>query len=244
MSQCVGVDFGGTSIKAALVDVSTGQLMSDVKSVPTPDGGRLVASIDAIAGLVEHWKAPVGVAFPSVVQQGKTLTAANISVEWLGADAKIMLEARLGRRVALLNDADAAGLAEFHFGAGQSRDGTVLMLTFGTGIGSALFVNGVLWPNTELGHLTVDGESAEKQASGKARTRDQLSFEQWSARVNRVLAEYQRLLWPDLVIVGGGISENFEKFAPLLTTPMRVIPATLRQDAGIVGAAWAALHVP
>jgi polyphosphate glucokinase len=240
LSEYVGVDFGGTSIKAALVDVSTGKLLSAINSVPTPVDAAPAPCLAAIQSLVSEWSAPVGVALPAVIRQGKTLTAANIDSAWLGFDAKAHLTQLLARPVVVLNDADAAGLAELHYGAANGRRGTVLMLTFGTGIGSALFVNGVLWPNTELGHLQLQDCSAEHLASGKARTRDGLSFAQWAQRVERVLAEYQKLLWPDVVIIGGGISEHFEQFASLLTTSVPIIPAKLRQDAGIVGAAWAA----
>jgi polyphosphate glucokinase len=244
MSVAVGVDFGGTSIKAALVNVANGALMSEVKSTPTPSGGAVGPSMAAIASLVESFDHPIGVAFPSVIRQGHTLTAANIGKEWINANALAELQALLKRPVRLLNDADAAGLAEFHYGAGRDTHGSVLMLTFGTGIGSALFIDGKLWPNTELGHLNIDGQGAEVQASAKARTRDHLDFEQWAQRVDRVISEYHRLLWPDYIIVGGGVSEHFEQFAPLLKTPVSILPASLRQDAGIVGAAFSVIHVP
>jgi len=236
----VGVDFGGSSIKAARINVDNGSLVSEVRSVPTPNAGALKPSLEAIVEVVGDWPDPIGVAFPSVIQHGRTLTAANIGQEWIGADALVLLTRLFMRPVALLNDADAAGLAEMKLGAGRGLTGTVLMLTFGTGIGSALFVNGVLWPNTELGHLEVDGQGAEVNASAKARARDELSFDAWAKRVDRVLAEYRKLLWPEVVIVGGGISEHFEKFAGHLSTQSRILPAQLRQDAGIVGAALAA----
>ena len=240
MSVCIGIDFGGSSIKAARVNTADGTLLGQSRSVPTPKGGALQASLEAMRELVGDWPEPIGIAFPSVVLQGRTWTAANIGAEWIGADAASELKAVFNRPIALLNDADAAGLAEMRLGSGVGLTGAVLMLTFGTGIGSALFINGVLWPNTELGHLVVDGVGAEVNASAKARARDGLSFEQWAVRVDRVLAEYQKLLWPEVVIVGGGISEHFEQFSAHLKTRVTVIPAQLRQDAGIVGAALAA----
>jgi polyphosphate glucokinase len=184
----------------------------------------------------------VGFAFPSVVRHGVMHTAAHVDSHWIGTNGETLIGSALGRPVAILNDADAAGLAEMELGAGRGCRGTVLLLTFGTGIGSALFVDGVLVPNTELGHLRMAGGEAEELASGFARTRDRLGWEAWAERVNAVLAELHRLLWPDVFILGGGVTEAYEKFSPLLSSRAELRPARFRAHAGIVGAALAAAH--
>ena len=240
MSLLLGIDYGGSFIKAGAVDSVTGQLVGELVAVPTPLGATLEGSRVAVQALALQFPdctGPVGLAFPSVVRHGVTHTAAHISPDWIDANAVLWLSEALGRPGYVLNDADAAGLAEVRFGAGRGQLGKVMMVTFGTGIGTALFLDGVLWPNTELGHLHVGAEEAEIQAS--ARTRAQLNLE-WPARcarVNAVLLEYHRLLWPDLFIVGGGVSERWEEFQGLLTPNLKVVPASLRQSAGVVGAA-------
>jgi len=182
----------------------------------------------------------VGITFPGVVTGSVIRTAANVDKRWIGTNAAALLEARIGRPVAFLNDADAAGIAEITFGAGRGQHGTVMLLTLGTGIGSAIFVDGRLLPNTELGHLEVDGEEAEHRASARTRTERNLDWLAWSAAVNRVLAAYHGLFWPDLFIIGGGVTENWDHFGSLLESPARIIRAKFENDAGIIGAAMAA----
>ncbi len=240
MSLILGLDLGGSSIKAGAVDAATGQLVGDTQSAPTPPGAPVAATRDAIAALVARFpqcSGPVGLAFPSVVDRGVTLTAANIDRAWIGVDAAALLSAAAGRPGVVVNDADAAGVAEMHCGAGRGEQGVMMMLTFGTGIGSALFVGGHLWPNTELGHLEVDGREAEHIASARVRTEEGLDWPAWTGRVNRVLGCYEALLWPDLIIIGGGVSDRFEEFGSLLKARARIRPAGLRHAAGVVGAA-------
>jgi polyphosphate glucokinase len=185
-------------------------------------------------------RGPVGLAFPAVAKRGVAWTAANIDQRWIGTDARALLEARVGRPVAFLNDADAAGVAEMELGAGRGRDGTVMVLTLGTGIGTALFIDGRLLPNTELGHLEVRGTEAEHRASAKVRADRGLGWQEWTAEVNEVLAAYHALLWPDVFIIGGGVTENWEHFGPLLRSRAEIVPAHFRNDAGMIGAAMAA----
>ena len=238
----VGIDVGGSAIKAALVDVEAGQLRSDVVRCPTPQPSSPLALIECFAQLLQPLpgNVPIGFAMPSVVQQGITRTAANIDSAWVDFDCAAAAQQRLQRPVALVNDADAAGLAEMRWGAGQGEQGVVMMLTFGTGIGSALFCDGVLVPNTELGHLELDGFEAEHRASARIRTQEQLSWPAWADRVNDYLAHVHALFWPDLFILGGAISENFDQFAPLLQCRAPVRAAQFTGQSGIVGAALAA----
>ena len=240
--RALGIDIGGTGIKAAPVDVAAGTMLERRRKLPTPRP----ATPDAVAGVVEKlvasfgWSGPVGVAFPGVVTDGITRTAANLHRDWIGLDARALLSKAAGQEVELLNDADAAGVAEMKFGAGVGQDGTVLMLTFGTGIGSALFIDGVLVPNTEFGHLELRGKDAEKRASEQAKRVYELNWKQWAKRVEEYLAHVEKLLWPQLIIVGGGISKSSDKFLPLVGgLRARVVPAGMHNDAGIVGAAMA-----
>lgn len=238
----LGIDVGGSAIKGAPVDVASGALSAAVAAVPTPRPATPAAVASAINDLVAGMVAggPVGIAVPSVVQRGVSWTAANIDPSWVGAQVEELIRGVMGRPVIVLNDADAAGLAEMKLGAGREERGTVMLLTFGTGIGSALFLDGRLLPNTELGHLQVGGREAEHFASGRVRSDERLDWPQWAERVNVVLAEYHRLLWPDLFIIGGGVTESYEQFARLLRSPTRIVPARFRAHAGIVGAALAA----
>jgi len=237
-------DVGGSFVKAGLVDPATGGIAGGVLRRPTPDGAAPAEVIDLLASMARELPSTgaVGLAFPAVIRQGRAWTAANVDPRWIGTDAQGLLAARVGRPVALLNDADAAGVAEMTLGAGRGRDGTVMVLTFGTGIGSAIFVDGRLLPNTELGHLEVRGTEAEHRASAKARTDLGLGWAEWSAAVNEVLAAFHRLIWPDLFIIGGGVTENWDNFGPLLTSRAEIVAARFRNDAGIVGAAIAAVH--
>ncbi|WP_149359882.1 polyphosphate--glucose phosphotransferase [Lolliginicoccus suaedae] len=239
----LGVDVGGSGVKGALVDLATGELASDRHRIDTPQPATPEAVAGTIAEIVEGfgWDGPVGVALPSVVKDGVTLTAANIDARWIGLDARSVLGAALGgRAVTLLNDADAAGLAEQQLGAGRDARGLVMMLTFGTGIGSALLYNGVLVPNTELGHLEVGGAEAEHRAAASVRERSGMSWEEWSVEVTAVLRTFEALFAPDLFIVGGGVSKKAHKWLPLVEVATPIVPAELRNTAGIVGAALAA----
>ena len=241
----LGIDVGGSSIKAALVDTAAGRLAGQQLAVPTPRPATPPATIQAIAGLAAQLpgaSGAVGVAFPSVIRDGIALTAANIDAGWIGTDGAALAAQAIGRPVLFLNDADAAGLAEMRFGSGRGCDGTVIMLTFGTGIGSALFTGGRLFPNTELGHLEMMGRDAEKWASARVRTAEGLDFPAWAARVNEYLAAMHRLFWPDVFILGGAVSERFGEFAPLLKSPAELRPAQFAGHAGVIGAALAALE--
>lgn len=245
MSQALGIDIGGTKIKAGLVDTETGQISTGIISVDTPAGAGPKEMAELISDLIGQfkWQGVVGIGYPGVVIDGRTYSAAHLSDRWLEADAQSIFARVFNNPLVIINDADAAGLAEMVFGSGQSLNGpeagTVLMLTFGTGIGSALFSGGKLVPNTELGHLIVGHESAEDQASGRVKTTLNLNWNEWAGRVNIVLAEYEKLFSPQLIIIGGGISENFDKFSGRLRARAKVVGAGLRNSAGIVGAALA-----
>jgi polyphosphate glucokinase len=239
----LGIDTGGSSLKAAAVDVANGVLASDVLSFPTPAPATPTAVADVvrrIAGSFPGTTGPVGFAFPSVVRAGIACTAANVDRSWIGADGARLVREATGRPAAFLNDADAAGLAEVRVGAGRGQEGTIIMLTFGTGIGSAIFHDGHLVPNTEFGHMEIRGMEAEQRASGRVRTLENLDWPDWAKRVSEVLGRMHQLFWPDLFVLGGGVVENWASFGPLLESPARVVPAELGNTAGIVGAALAA----
>jgi polyphosphate glucokinase len=242
MAGVLGIDIGGTGIKAAPVDVAAGRLLAERVKLPTPSPAVPDQVAQVIRQLVERfeWSGPVGITFPGVVAGGIIRTAANLGHAWIGIDAVKFFGEATGQSVLVLNDADAAGLAEMHFGAGEGQQGTVLMLTFGTGIGSALFYDGVLIPNTEFGHIEIHGKDAESRASERAREVDDLSWDKWAGRVETYLEKMEALLSPGLIIIGGGISRKSDKFLPKLTLHARIVPATLHNDAGIVGAAMAA----
>jgi polyphosphate glucokinase len=239
----LGIDVGGSSVKAAAVDVAAGRLSGGLASVATPrpaTPAALVAVFRELAAAHAPGESRIGIAFPSVIKSGVALTAANIDAGWIGTDAAALAARELGRPVLFLNDADAAGLAEMRWGAGRGRGGTVIMITFGTGIGTALFTGGRLLANTELGHMELHGVDAEKRASAHARTLEQLDFAAWSERVNEYLAAMDRLFWPDLYILGGAVSERFAEFAPLLRSQAQLRPAQFGNQAGVIGAALAA----
>jgi polyphosphate glucokinase len=236
-----GVDVGGTGIKGARVDTEKGELLEERVRLVTPQPATPDNVSDCVAGLVQQfrWEGPIGCGFPAVIRQGKVYTAANIDPSWIGTDAKTLFEQKTRCKTTLINDADAAGLAEMQFGAGRGHEGLVLMLTVGTGIGTALFTKGVLVPNSELGHIEIRGKEAEQRASEKVREDKDLSWKKWSARFNEFLMTIEKLIWPDLIIIGGGISKHFERFAPYLTIQAQVRPAQLLNEAGIIGAALA-----
>ena len=241
MKKAIGIDIGGTGIKGALVNVKKGNLLSDRLRFDTPEGASPKAVIGKVVEIVNQLdpsgKYPIGICFPAIVKSGVTLSAANVSKEWIGYDAKSHFSKALGREVVLLNDADAAGVAEMKYGVGAKEKGLVIMTTLGTGIGTALFYSGKLIPNSELGHLEIEGVDYETKASVSAKERDGLSVEQWVERLNKYYDQLDRLLSPDLVIVGGGISKQSEDFLPMIKSKVRIIPAQTRNNAGIIGAA-------
>jgi len=240
--QVFGVDVGGSGVKGAPVDLSTGVFAAKRMRIPTPQPATPAAVTDAIVDIVEAhgWNGPIGVTVPSVVRGGVVETAANIDPGWVGLDACAMLSDRLGMPVTVLNDADAAGLAEARFGAAVDEQGVVILLTFGTGIGSAYLYEGRLIPNTELGHLIFNEQSAEEYAAGRLVKRGELEVDWWAQRVDEVLRYIEGLFWPDLFVFGGGISKRFETYSQYFSTRARIVPAVLRNKAGIVGAAYAA----
>ena len=242
----IGVDIGGSGIKGAVVDLDKGELAAERVRIATPEAAtpdnvaQVVAQV--VGNVVDAGPAPgkrltVGIGFPAVVQHGVTRSAANVDSSWIDADATATLAEAVGRPVVLANDADVAGLAEVRFGAGRDRDGVVLVTTLGTGIGSALFLDGRLVPNTELGHLELDGVDAETRAADSAREREDLSWKDWAQRLQRYYSHVEALFWPDLIIVGGGVSKKHDKFLPLLQLRSEIVPARLRNEAGMIGAA-------
>ena len=241
-----GIDIGGTGMKAAIVDLDTGALLSERLRVDTPQPATPDAMAEVLRELIagHEWTGSLGVAFPAVVSHGVVGSAANIDKSWLDIDADALFTEASGLDVHMLNDADAAGIAEMRFGVGalpdgSPRPGVVMMLTFGTGIGSGLFIDGVLVPNTELGHLELDGQDAETQASAKARDRDELSWKEWAVRAEHYLRHIEALFSPDLFIVGGGISKKPDKWLPYIDINTELLPAEMANNSGIVGAALA-----
>ncbi|RVX43277.1 polyphosphate glucokinase [Nonomuraea polychroma] len=233
----LGIDIGGSGIKGAPVDTEAGRLAEERLRVPTPQPSSPDDVADVVASIVKHfnWIGPVGVTFPGVVMDGVVLSAANVDRSWIGMDA-----AGLFGGASVVNDADAAGVAEMTFGRGREQRGTVLVLTFGTGIGSALFTDGTLVRNTELGHLQLHGKDAEHRASDRARQEHDLSWEKWAERVQEYLEHVEMLFSPSLIVIGGGASKKAEKFLPHITLRTPVVPAALQNEAGIIGAALAA----
>jgi len=246
MTVALGIDIGGTGIKGALVDVETGKLLSDRIKQSTPEGGSPAGIAQVVLDVIDELggiptEAPVGVCFPAVVRRGTTMSAANVSKEWIGLEAEKFFEKHLGRDITFINDADAAGVAEARFGAAMGRNGLVVLTTLGTGIGSALLFDGALIPNSELGHLEMNGADAEDQAAYSAKEREDLSWAEWTERLQQYYELIEKLLTPDLLIVGGGVSKNHEEFLPLLRLDTPIVPAVLRNNAGIVGAATLAV---
>ncbi|WP_157246185.1 polyphosphate--glucose phosphotransferase [Nonomuraea typhae] len=235
--EVLGIDIGGSGIKGAPVDVVAGRLTQERLRIPTPQPAKPAPMAETVAQIVDHfsWTGPVGVTFPGVIMDGVVRSAANVHHSWVGVDAADLFG---GARV--VNDADAAGLAELRFGEGRSRKGTVLMLTFGTGIGSALFADGVLVPNTELGHLELHGKDAEHRASDRAREEEDLGWKEWAERVETYLKHVEKLFSPTLFIIGGGVSKKADKFLPHVKIDTPIVPAALQNEAGIIGAALVA----
>jgi polyphosphate glucokinase len=238
----LGIDIGGSGVKGAPVDTTGGALLAERFRVPTPQPSDVTSVVEAAAEVAAQFEGydRVGITFPGVVVDGVTRTAANVDKSWLDAPAADLFTKRLGKPVTVLNDADAAGAAEVAFGAGRGQHGLIMMLTFGTGIGSALFLDGVLIPNTEFGHLELDGKDAEARASDRAREVEDMDWEKWAGRVERYLRHVEMLLAPRLFIIGGGVSKKSDKFFPLIDIRTPMVPATLLNNAGIIGAAVAA----
>jgi polyphosphate glucokinase len=248
-SKAIGIDIGGTGIKGAVVDLASGELLSNRVKLSTPKDGRPHDIVETTRKLLDTVSSgagdlPVGVCFPAVVKHGRTMSAANVSHEWIGLAAEDLFEKGLDRPIHFVNDADAAGYAESQFGAAKGIPGVVLLTTLGTGIGSALLNDGVLVPNTELGHLEIDGHDYETKAAYSAKERDDLSWQQWAERLQKYYTRLEALFSPDLFVVGGGVSKNYDDFIPLLTLDTPIVPAVHRNNAGILGAAALAAKFP
>jgi len=243
----LGIDIGGSGIKGAPVDLAKGQFAKARLRCETPKLSSPDAVADIVVQIAEHFAddtgdSPIGVTLPAVVTNGVVRTAANIDPAWVGTDARRLLSDRLRRPVTVVNDADAAGVGELQFGAARNAGGLVLMSTLGTGIGSALFYNGVLVPNSELGHLEIDGRDAESRAASSVKDDKSLSWQEWAERLQRYYSHVENLLWPDLIVVGGGVSRKADKFLPLLHLRAPIVAAQLQNSAGIIGAAWLACN--
>ena len=238
-AQGFGIDIGGSGIKGAVVDLVEGRFAGERMRIATPQPSTPKAIAEVCAQIVHEqgWDGPVGCTFPAVVLHGTVRTAANVDESWIGTNLEVVVGEALREKVIGVNDADAAGLAESRFGAAKDRRGVVLVTTLGTGIGTALIHDGILVPNTELGHLELDGHDAETRASDAARDRDGLDWEHWAKRLQRYFSHLESLFWPDLIVVGGGVSKKSAKFLPLLKLRTEIVPAALLNDAGIIGAA-------
>ena len=242
----LGIDIGGTGIKGAPVNVETGELIAERFRIPTPQPALPNAVADVVEQIARHfdYSGPAGITFPAIVKKGMVFSASNVDASWIGTDAATLFKSHLGGPVTVVNDADAAGIAEMRFGAGRGRTGVVILLTFGTGIGSAVFFNGRLLPNSEFGHLQIRGKDAESRASEKVREEKGLSWKKWAGRVSTYLDTLEKLFSPDLFIIGGGVSNKAEKFLPYLTSKTEVLveAAQMRNEAGIIGAACLAAN--
>ena len=239
--RVLGIDIGGSGIKGAPVDIDKGIMLTKRYRIPTPKSGKPEPIARTVAKIAKYfeWEGPIGCGFPAVVQQGITRTAANVHNDWIGTNAAELFSNATGCPVRVINDADAAGLAEMAFGAGQGRTGVVLLVTIGTGLGTSLFTDGVLIPNTELGHIEIECEDAELMASDAVRKRDDLSWEDWGNRLNTYLTRLEELVWPDLIILGGGVSRKHKKFLTHLSVQAEIVIAEAFNEAGIIGAALA-----
>ena len=240
--EILGIDVGGSGIKGAIVNIDRGELITERYRIQTPQPATPAAVIDTIEAIINHfdWQGPVGCGFPAAVKREIIKTASNIDDSWIGVNASDRIEQETGCPTHLVNDADAAGYAEVEFGAGKNINGTVFMAAFGTGIGTALFHNKQLLPNTELGHIPFHGMAAEEYAANSVRKNENLSWEEWGGRVNDYLQLVEFLFWPEIIIFGGGVSKHFHEFEQYLTLETKVVPAKSRNHAGIIGAALAA----
>jgi polyphosphate glucokinase len=235
----LGIDIGGSGIKGAVVNTKIGVMLTERFRLPTPVISKPDAVAEVVSQIVKHfnWEGPVGCGVPSVVLDGVLLTASNIHTKWVGENAVEIFGRATGCPFFVINDADAAGIAEMEFGGGKGQKGTVLLLTLGTGIGSSIFTEGILVPNLELGHLKIRGKDAERRASDATRKRKNLSWEEWASRLQEYISTMEGLFWPSLIIIGGGVSKQADKFIPSLNTNARIIPAKMLNQAGIIGAA-------
>ena len=240
--KVLGIDVGGSGIKGAPVDIKTGNLLGERLRIKTPKEAEPQPVGEVVAEIAKSfdWKGPIGIGFPAPIKAGVAMMAANISEKWVGTNADELFTKITGCDCTMINDADAAGLAEMKFGAGKGQPGTVILITLGTGIGTAIFYKGNLLPNTEFGHLEMKGRDAEHRASAAAREREELSWKKYAKRLNKYLTAMEKLFWPDLFIIGGGISKQSDKYIPLLNIETPVVPAQFLNEAGIVGAALAA----
>ncbi|RKZ42418.1 MAG: ROK family protein [Gammaproteobacteria bacterium] len=241
-TEILGIDIGGSGIKGAPVNINTGELIAERHRIITPQPSLPGAVAEVVAEMLQHfnWQGPIGCTFPAVIKNGVVYTAANVDHSWIGTNGEALIQNKTGCPTLLLNDADAAGIAEMTYGAGKGHQGVVIMHTFGTGIGSAIFVNGQLVPNTEFGHLEIRCKEAEHRASARNRTDEDLNWKAWTWRVNEFLARMEALFWPDLFIIGGGVSRKNDKFLHLLQARAEIVPAQMLNQAGIIGAAIAA----
>jgi polyphosphate glucokinase len=243
--EYLGIDIGGSGIKGAIVDVTSGQLMTERLRFETPNPATPQAVAEKVAELVKqlNWQGPIGCGFPAVISNGVAKTAANIDESWIGTDVVALLSEATDCPCSVVNDADAAGLAEMRFGCGKGRSGTVLIVTLGTGIGSALFYDGMLYPNSELGHLRLKSGIAERYASAAIRKNEDLSWKAWAKRLNKFFSQVERLFSPELIIVGGGVSRRHDKFFQYLSVQAELLPADLKNNAGVIGAACRAAEL-
>jgi polyphosphate glucokinase len=239
LKKILGIDIGGSGVKGAIVDTKKGKLITERYRIPTPQPSTPDAVAEVIKRIAKHfkWDGPIGVGFPGVIQQGVARTAANVDKSWIDKDLNKLFSKVTGCKVHVVNDADAAGMAEMKFGAGKGFKGTLMLITVGTGFGTVVFTNGNLVPNMEMGHILLHGADAEIYATDAARKREELDWDTWAGRFNEYLLRIEELLWPDKIIIGGGVSKKSEKFLPHLTTKAEVVPAELMNEAGIVGAA-------
>lgn len=237
--QALGIDIGGSGVKGSVVDLAHGELVGERIRLETPSVSTPAAIAPLVAEIVStlKWSGPVGCTFPGIIYHGVVKTSANMDKSWMDVNGVHLFERYTGRPVKLINDADAAGIAEMSYGAGRNQSGVAIMLTFGTGIGSAIFLDGKLLPNTEFGHLPIRGKAAEHRAAARIRKEEKLSWEEWAERVNEYLALMEFFFSPDLFIIGGGVSKKYDRFMHLLRTRARIVPAQLLNDAGIMGAA-------
>lgn len=243
--QILGIDIGGSGIKGTLVDTIKGEFAVERKRIETPQPATPEAVADTVAQIVQHfdYQGPIGCTFPAVILHGVAMSAANVDKSWIGTNSEELFSRTTGCPIRVLNDADAAGIAEMTHGAGRNRKGVVIMLTLGTGIGSAIFTNGVLVPNTEFGHVEMNGMEAEHYAASSIRKKEDLSWKKWGTRLHEYLSYMEMLFTPDLFILGGGVSKKSEKFFEYIDVRADVVPAQLRNDAGIIGAAMAAAEL-
>jgi polyphosphate glucokinase len=237
----LGIDIGGSGIKGAIVNVEQGEFVSDRHRIATPSPAKPHPVSEIVTKIVQHfeWDGAVGCAFPAIIKNGVTYSAANIDDDWIGMNASCLIQCKTGVPVTMLNDADAAGIAEMRFGAGRGRGGTVIVLTLGTGIGSAVFLDGSIVPNTELGHVEIRGKAGENRASNRIRKKKDWSWKKWAKHLNEYLQHVEFLFAPDLFIIGGGVSKKYKKYFRYLDVKAEIVPALLRNKAGIIGAALA-----